>query len=218
MPSQRQFPNHLMVEGDEDKRVIPQFMENFIAWGNKPADWPVLIESYNGIEPLLKAGVIEAKLKTSGLKALGVLVDANSDIQSRWRGIRDRAIGAFPAIPEDLPPGGLVCVNEDGLRFGAWLMPDNRSRGMLETFLSLFIPAGADPLWTLVQEHCRQAKESCGAPYTEAHLDKARIHAWLALQNPPGQQLHIAILTKTLRPGSPQADSFVNWFRTLYEL
>jgi hypothetical protein len=216
MASRRQNPNHLMVEGDDDKRVIPEFMENFIPWSNKPEDWPVFIESYNGIEPILKAGVIEARLKTSGLKALGVLVDANSDLQGRWRGIRERAVGAFPAIPEDFPAEGLVCKNEDGLRFGAWLMPDNRSRGMMETFLSLFIPGGPTPLWKMVQRHCKIAKANFQAPYIDAHTDKAHIHAWLALQDSPGQQLHLAIITKTLRPGSTHADPFVKWFRTLY--
>jgi len=216
MPSAN--PNRLLVEGEEDKRVIPYFMEYFIPWGNTPDSRPVHIETFNGFEDLLKPGVIGAELKTPGLKALGVIVDANSDAEHRWRRIRERAIQRIPELPEQMPVEGVVCEIAAGPRFGAWLMPDNRSRGMLETFLSLFVPTDNAPLWLLVQEHCRDAKARCHAPYNEAHLDKAQIHAWLALQDPPGQALHLAVLAKTLRPSSPHADQFVQWFRRLYSL
>jgi hypothetical protein len=193
-------------------------MENFIAWGDKPDTWPVHIESFNGVEGILKPGVIEAELKTRGLKALGVLVDANAAPAARWRRIRDRAIDAVPDIPQDLNPEGLICQSNDGVRFGVWLMPNNRACGMMETFLSLFVPEQNTGLWAFVQEHCREAKARHQAEYKEAHLDKVFIHAWLALQHPPGQSLHIAVLSKTLRIGSPHADAFVKWFRSLYVL
>jgi len=65
-------PRLLLVEGKEDKLVIPQFMEKFIPWGEwyEPDKWPAIIKYFDGIEPLLKPGVIEAELKSPGLKAL----------------------------------------------------------------------------------------------------------------------------------------------------
>jgi hypothetical protein len=189
-------PKRLLVEGAEDRRVIPFFMENFISWGDTKSAWPVEIESFNGIEDMLKPGVIEAELKTSGLRALGVIVDANDHPAQRWRRIRERAIAAVPALPNDIPETGLVAINTDGLRFGAWLMPDNRSRGMLETFLSLFIPPEGQLLWTYAQAKCGEAKNH-GASYKEVHADKARIHTWLAWQDDPGQSLHLAVLART---------------------
>ena len=54
------------------------------------------------------------------------------------------------------------------------------------------------------------------APYSDAHLDKALIHAWLALQDPPGQQLHSAIIQNILKPNVPHAEPFGKWFRKLY--
>lgn len=122
----------------------------------------------------------------------------------------------MPAIPVDLPPDGLVMENDEGLRFGVWLMPNCSSKGMLETFLALFIDDQATGLWPFVQAHCKEAKENHQAPYRDAHLDKALIHAWLALQDPPGQQLHSAIIQNILKPNSPQGEPFVNWFRKLY--
>jgi hypothetical protein len=209
-------PNRLLVEGDEDKRVIPQFMEYFIPWGNTKDTWPVEIESYDGIDDLLTPGNIEAELKMSGLKTLGVIVDANSDPKARWHRIRERAERELPGVPADLPPDGLVYSAPDGRRFGVWLMPNNVATGMLESFLSLFIDDPTKGLWPFVQAHCRDAKTNYTAPYKDAHFDKAQIHAWLAIQDPPGHQLHVAVLAKVLEPASPLADPFVNWFCSLY--
>lgn len=213
-------PKLLLVEGREDKFVIPQFMEKFIPWGewNEPNKWPVLIKDFDGIEPLLKPGAIEVELKSPGLKSLGVMVDANSDPVSRFKSIRDRVIKTFPAIPMELPADGLIMVNDDGLRFGVWLMPNCTSQGMLETFLSLFVDNSASNLWSVVETHCQEAKTQHNAPYKEAHRDKSQIHAWLALQDPPGQQLHSAIIQNILVPNSPHAGPFVKWFCKLYEV
>ena len=98
-------PRILLVEGKEDQRVIPQFMEKFIPWGerNEREKWPADIVEFDGVEPLLEIGVIEAELKSPGLEALGVMLDANSDPVGRWNRIRARAVATMPAIPLDLP-------------------------------------------------------------------------------------------------------------------
>ena len=208
----------LLVEGREDQRVIPQFMEKFIPWGehDEQDKWPAQIREFGGVEQLLEPGLIETALKSPGLKALGVMIDANTDPVGRWNSIRARANGAMPTIPADLPPEGLVMENDEGLRFGVWLMPNCSSKGMLETFLALFIDDQSIGLWEFVKGHCEEAKTKHQAPYRAAHLDKARIHAWMALQDPPGEQLHIAIIQNILKPDSPHAEPFVKWFRKLY--
>ena len=215
-------PRLLLVEGKEDMWVIPQFIEKstLISWGEKhePEKWLAKIKEYGGVDELLQPGVIEAELKSPGLQALGVLVDANSDPGGRWNSIRLRAINAMPTIPVDLPSDGLVMENEDGLRFGVWLMPNCSAKGILETFLSLFIDNPTSELWAFIQTHCNDAKKLHNAPFKDIHLDKALIHAWLALQDPPGQQLHSAIIQNILKPNSPQADPFVTWFRKLFKV
>ncbi len=57
-----------------------------------------------------------------------------------------------------------------------------------------------------------------GAPLIENHTDKGNIHTWLAWQNPPGRQLHNAVMEKNLNPKHPCAETFVNWFKNLYDL
>jgi hypothetical protein len=61
-----------------------------------------------------------------------------------------------------------------------------------------------------------------GAPFIKNHRDKARIHTWLAWQNPPDQSLYNAVQSmkedEKLNLTSPQVQAFVDWFRRLYDL
>ncbi|MGB3401295.1 MAG: DUF3226 domain-containing protein [Microcoleaceae cyanobacterium] len=210
-------PNVLIVEGDQDKRVIPYLMEaNGITWGEKKEAAVVKIKSYGGYQNI-NTDVISTELKASGLKALGLIVDADEDLNARWDSIRNVCIKSIPSLPEELPESGLIFHTPLGVKFGIWVMPDNQTPGMLETFLKYLIPDESETLWQYVQEVVPIAKNK-GAKYIDNHLDKACIYAWLALQNPPGRQLHHAVMEKILDPTHPKAQTFVNWFKTLYNL
>lgn len=216
--SSKVHPKHLLVEGREEERVIPELIEkNGIAWGNSEDSWPVKIDEFGGVEKLLKPGVIEAKLKSSGLSHLGILVDADDVLENRWAAIRDRCSKAFPNLPKTFPDSGIIVQNEPGLRLGVWIMPDNKTAGMLETFLGFLVPNVQDDLFVAAQESVRNAKE-IGAPYLDKHVSKANIYTWLAWQDPPGRQLHQAVNQKILSPRSPHAQPFVAWFRELYQI
>lgn len=105
----------------------------------------------------------------------------------------------------------------EGRRFGAWLMPDNQAVGMMETFLKHLRPGLNGDL----HEHTRNAMRTArglGAPWKELHADKAEIHTWLAWQDPPGQQLHGALMRSMLDATSENARPFIAWFRNLYGL
>ncbi|EQD64650.1 hypothetical protein B1A_08755 [mine drainage metagenome] len=45
----------------------------------------------------------------------------------------------FPELPDSLPKAGLILDNQQEKRLGVWIMPDNNSRGMMETFLSTLV-------------------------------------------------------------------------------
>ena len=118
----------LLVEGDDDRRVIPWLIEaHGIAWASG-GEQIVFFKPFDGIEAMLKPGAIEMELKTPGLEALGVMVDADDDAGQRWQRIRTRCQVAFPGLRETLPATGLIETTPDGLKLGVWLMPDNRSR------------------------------------------------------------------------------------------
>ena len=214
----RSHPKKLLVEGKEDKSVLPHLLDAHFRWGDSRDEWPLYIEESGGIDALLAPGVIEAELKQSGLSVLGIVADANDDAHGRWRRIRDRCLQTFPDLPEEFPDEGLQASNEDGLSFGVWLMPDNRAHGMLETFLSFLVPEDAAPLWAFAQESCRTAKEDKGAPFKEVHYDKARIHTFLAWQDEPGESLSVAVQKRALDATLPYAQPFVTWLRALFRV
>jgi hypothetical protein len=213
----RANPNILLVEGDEEKRVIPYLMDEHVVWGDKEDEWVAEIRSYGGIEDLLDPGNIEPAVRVIGRKAVGIVVDADDQFDSRWQRVRNCCLGIAPDFPEDLPPEGLIHENDQGLRIGVWIMPDNQSRGMLETFLRhLIIPAYAD-LWAFAQESCTRSRDH-GAPYTDPHRDKADIHTYLAWLDPPGRSLHVSVLARALDARLPLGEQFARWFIDLYQL
>lgn len=206
----------LLVEG-VDKRVIPELIEaNGVTWGETADAAIVFIEDFEGVSNLLKPGVIETELKASGVEIIGILIDANDDADARFNQIRERCKSQFPDMPEDLPANGLIRTNEEGLKIGVWLMPDNRSHGMLETFL-MYLAPNEDNVVRYAEKACKTARR-LGAAYRSVHFEKAKIHTWLAWQDEPGAQLHQAVKEHVLDPRSPHAAPFVTWFRDLFEV
>jgi hypothetical protein len=210
-------PNILLVEGKQDLRVIPELIEaNGVAWGNR-RNPVVLIRDLDGYENLINPEIIATELKASGLRALGIIIDADESPASRWSSIRNACLKSIPTLPEVLPLKGLIHTTSEGIRFGIWMMPDNQMRGMLETFLSELLPEQQVELWQYAQETVQASKHK-GAAFKDTHLDKANIYTWLAWQAPPGRQLHQAIMEKILDPRHPKSQAFVTWFKTLYTL
>lgn len=207
----------LLVEGVEDLRVIPELIEaNGVPWVS--AKQPVVfIDPCNGYDNLVNPDLIATWLQASGLLALGIIIDADENPEERWQSIRNASLNNIPDLPKSLPEEGLIHITAQGIRFGIWMMPDNKMRGMLETFIAYMIPTTAEELWQFSQTVTREAQAK-GAAFKAVHEDKAKIYTWLAWQNPPGRQLHQAIKQKILTPQHPDAEKFVTWFKTLYEL
>lgn len=207
----------LLVEGKQDVRVIPQLIEaNGVNWVHQKS--PVVhICDYGGYQNLVAPDEISTRLKASRLSVLGIMIDADDNPLGRWQSIRGASLKSIPDLPEALPEEGLIHIASSGIKFGIWMMPDNKTHGMLETFLTCMIPIGNEVLWQFAQEVAQEAK-SKGAMFTDPHFDKASIYTWLAWQHPPGRQLHQAIMERILDPKHPHAERFVTWFRTLYNL
>jgi hypothetical protein len=207
----------LLVEGKQEVRLIPELMEaNGIDWG--PRKQPtVYIREYDGYEKLIAPDVIATELQASGLKILGVILDADEQPESRWQSLRNASLQAIPDLPELLPSRGLIHTRQQGIKFGVWIMPDNQMRGMLETFLADIVPEGKQDLWQFAKKATAEAK-SHQAPFKDSQRDKANIYSWLAWQNPPGRQLHQAVMERILDPHHPKSKPFVTWFKRLYDL
>ena len=210
-----------MVEGAEDLRTIPYLIEaNGIPW-EVDNQFIVSIQKYDGIENLIDPDEIKYQLNGSEVEALGIIVDADESCDRRWQSIKNACSEIILDLPNRVPKRGLIHNaskdNNKPVKFGVWIMPDNMNRGMLETFLAYLVPDESETLWQYVQQIVIEAKEK-GATYKPTHLDKANIYSWLALQNPPGRQLHSAVMEKILNPQHPKAQIFLSWFVNLYNL
>ena len=217
--------NLLLVEGISEKFTIPYLV------GNNGVKWVIdkdnkkffaYIDDYGGgKDKIVKSPVISAELNVPGRKALGLIVDADSNCASRWQGVRDACKKVIPDLPKELPETGLIhdarAKDDTIVKFGVWIMPDNQNRGMFETFLHFLIDDEHEPLWQYAQETAAEAKNR-GADYKAVHSDKAKIHTWLAWKDEPGNQLHIAVKEKMLNPQHPKSKVFMKWFKNLYSL
>ncbi len=217
------FENLLLVEGSTEKRAIPELVEaNGIIWEISPKMPIVFIDDYAGGDTkVVKSAVISNELNVANRQALGLIVDADENCINRWQSIRSACINFIPDLPQDIPPAGLVHKTEKKngkpVKFGVWIMPDNQTGGMLETFLAYLVKDENEVLWQYSKQVVSEAK-SKGANYKPTHIDKANIHTWLAWHNEPGSQLHIAVKKKILDPQHPKAQAFINWFKALYNL
>lgn len=206
----------LLVEGQDDLYAVVELMAKHIEWGNSKPAWPVTINAVGSAPEILVPGYIAGQLKSREVEILGILIDANDSFASRWNAIREQCRMAFPGIPDDLPKGGLVLENADSKRVGMWIMPDNSSCGMMETFLRLLIPPDENNLWERARKSVADAVVA-GAKCRDCHRDKSNIHTWLAWQDPPGERFGNAILQKILDANSPHVAEFVAWFKRLYQ-
>jgi hypothetical protein len=210
-------PKKLLVEGKDDVCAIAGLMGHYVVWGTTAEDWPVEIVPEGSVDEVLQPRLIATYAKERDIEAIGVVIDANECFASRWRRLRDRLSEVDSSIPGDLPPEGLVQVSPEGPRLGAWIMPDNRGRGMLETFLAFLVPSESDALWDHAKASTAAARRN-EAPFKVAHKDKAEIHTWLAWQDPPGDPLGLALTKKCLLPTAHCAKEFADWFIRLFQL
>jgi hypothetical protein len=207
----------LVVEGIDDLYSVVGIMRAHIDWPDDRAKAPVYIDIGRSVDEILSPLYLGVLLKSPTIRMLGIIIDANSRPGARYGRLRELCRKSFPDIPEGLPPEGLVVEGGDGRTLGAWIMPNNLSTGALEDLLIAAIPDAGKP----ILEHAKATVEAAqrkGAPFRSAHIEKARLYTWLALQDPPSQNPRRALYSKALDPTSHSVRPFVAWFRRLYRL
>ena len=207
-----------LVEGKDDLHSVIHLMRAHTPWNDPP---PVKLKSYDGFDKLT-ADIVAVEFKEPNLGVLGIVVDADELCKDRWTSVRSLIEPLFQAapqdLPKDLPKDGLIVVHANGIRLGVWIMPNNDSKGMLETFLSYLVPQARRALWDFAIKSCAEAKSALQAPFRDAHTDKAKIHTFLAWTDPPGDTFGHNLASKVLDPTSPAAQPFIQWFMKLYDL
>ena len=202
----------LLVEGANDKHVILaiQGRRGIRLLDSEKKEFMVCED----VGRLLSS--LPMQLKGSDIAHLGVVVDADVNPSNRWTELRAILLTAgYVGVPQNPSgQGTIVEAPPDSIlpRVGIWLMPDNKSSGILEDFLRFLVPANCG-LLSHAQKVVSTLPEKRFSPVAEP---KALLHTWLAWQEDPGRPLGQAITAKFLDAGAPQVDVFVDWLQRLY--
>ena len=197
----------LLVEGIDDQHVVWNLAKHY----NMPESFR--IEQKQGYTNVLK--VLPVQIKASDVEAVGVLLDADVDFLGRWASVRGALEkSGYTALPDELPPAGLV-VEMAGLpRVGVWLMPDNSAPGMLEDFVAKLVPEED----VLMPVACQAVSNIVASEikFAPQHKCKAEIHTWLAWQEDPGTPFGLAITKKYLDPDNSTSKIFIKWLEDTF--
>jgi hypothetical protein len=200
--------NILLVEGPDDEHVVKAICG---ARGLGKID---LIFPCNGKDELL-AG-IPVRLKESEVAAVGIVIDADTDISACWDAVRGRVKKVGFDLPRQPDANGTIIVPENSAlpRLGVWVMPNNQVPGILEDFLS-FLITNDNGLF----EHLKKSIDTI--PETALRFDalkkpKAQIHTWLAWQEEPGKPLGVSITAKYLDSTVEEVAIFSEWLKELF--
>jgi hypothetical protein len=194
----------LWVEGPNDLHVVT----NLCMRHDLPETFKVKVA--DNVDELLK--LLRSSPKTSDLERFAAILDADLDLDRRWRQVQKALVAAgYRDAPEQPTPGGTIVRGPDLPPAGIWLMPDNRLPGILEDFLAFLIPAG-DPLLPRVDVFLDGIPEP-ERRFAAKDRSKARVHAWLAAQAQPGKPLGQAIQARYLDAEAAAVAPFLSWLR-----
>jgi hypothetical protein len=201
----------LLVEGPDDEHVLKHIC------GNRGIAHLDEVKPHGSVDTLLESIPVRLKASDDG-DIVGVVIDADTDAGARWQSLRDRLIKVgYQDVPTDPTPDGTILdppAQTPLPRVGIWIMPDNRTNGILEDFLRFLVPQGG-VLFNHVQSSVTTIPEAARrfSPLAEP---KAIIHTWLAWQEEPGKPLGTAITARFLDPSVPQVDVLVSWLKRLF--
>lgn len=211
MKIQEKFFKKLLVEGNDDQHVIWALCEK-----NKLKENFDVIDC-GGIEKLNNE--IEVRLKSTDIldfDTLGIIIDADSDINKRWSTLKKMLIQKGFNLTNELPPSGLVYKNAEEVKIGIWIMPNNNLNGMLEDFIR-FLVSKDDLLLPIANETLEQIEKQNLNQYNTIHKSKTLIHTWLAWQEDPGTPMGLSITKKYLTTDEETCNKFVNWLKELFK-
>lgn len=198
--------NLLLVEGRDDEFVVSRIRDRLAP------NLEFAIAAKGGWNVLQNS--IPEEMMASGRRSLGLLVDADTSVQSRWQAISSalRSSEFQLPVPRDPDLGGTIIDGE--IRVGVWLMPDNARAGELEDFIAAMIPAG-DPVWPRAQQYINGIPAG-DRKFRDRKILKAQLHAWLAAREEP-RPMGSAIRTGELRVNGILCQTFAAWLARLFQ-
>ena len=201
-----------MVEGRDDRHVLLQLCSRH----GVPESFK--IQDQEGKPKLLTQLPVQLKASHAG-DVLGVIVDANGDLDATWTSIRNRLseVG-YTELPDRPDPSGPIIeppLDSILARVGIWIMPNNRDPGTLEDFLLALLPAESPLL-----QHAHDSIDAIPAGhrfFSDAKRPKALMHTYLAWKEEPGRPYGTAIKAGYLIGEAAPAAALVEWMKRLFQ-
>jgi len=207
MKIKEKYPKKLLVEGNDDQRVIWALCEKY-----KIQETFDVIDC-GGIDQLIEN--LPVHFKRADVHTIGVIIDADVDINFRWNALKVVLSKIGFTVPEAFPETGLILQNNDK-KAGVWIMPDNNNNGMLEDFITFLVPE-EDQLLPVVDTTLNEIEVQQLNKYSAIHKSKARIHTWLAWQEEPGTPLGLSIAKRYLSTDMAICKNLIIWLKRLFE-
>lgn len=204
----------LFVEGVNDREVIYR-LEN--VYGIKGI---CTVKACSSVDSAKLEFALAINENATKVATAGIVIDADVSEIDRWKSLRNLILetGRYD-VPVELPVSGLVLSPkiENAPKVGVWLMPNNKSNGMLEDFL-LFLAKNDTDMLSFV-DHSIDDLSSAGLKrFSDSHYSKARVHTYLAWQKEPGCSLASAIEKKYFDADNELAKKFVCWMKSLFNV
>lgn len=203
----------LLVEDNDHYGFVSGIAQHHFVW-SREKPYTVYVDVTHSAEEALEA--LSVSWKASRLETLGILLDCDDKFASRWARLTTFCADHNLGIPASMPKTGLI-LSANGKKFGAWIMPDNGSEGMLESLCNKMLPDGNSDLWKFTEEAALKARQK-GAKWRDVHKEKSQLHSWLAWQDPPGESIGNAMNKKIFDPDCDSAKDFLAWLRDLFDL
>jgi len=200
----------LLVEGVNDKHIINNLLKAH------DLENAITIRDKEGITNILSTLKTEVDANQD---FLGIVVDANSNINSRWQSLVDRLKDAeigYSGVPNKPIKDGLIIERQGFLpKLGIWVMPNNELIGKIEDFIRLLVATERENLWRIAEQVVKDIPDE-EKLFAEKDIIKAQVHTFLAWQDEPGRPMGESITRRYFQIDAPEALSFVDWIHRLY--
>ena len=218
------FKQRLLVEGKDDLHVISHLLKHYkISCINEEQkkstedSGSIYIKDSKSITRLLQS--LEVILVDGNLTNLGVILDADTNINSPWDAIKNilQDFGKTTLPKKPNKDGTIISLEQEGraITVGIWIMPNNSLSGNLEHFIQHLVPK-EDKLLPYAKD-CIRNMPNGETRFSEKDKSKAEVHTWLAWQKAPGKPLGLAIKHKYFDANATAGRALVSWIRRVFD-